>query len=497
MTRTNGKPDTGRNTQLLESAGTGYVLDGWGLDDDEHLYRRLTGSRGESLPSYQHEKMLGVSKYLYRSNPVAQRLVTLISDFVAGEGVSLSFRNSEVEAVISEHWDDPYNDWTRNGPELLEAFLLTGELLLPLFPDMNAGGHLRIGAEMVDNIREVHAEAQNWRVIERVVMRSETSAQEGITYNVVNIRDDREALEAEHPALFYKRQNPFGKRGMSILYPVADFLDLLDQFGFSEVERWMIQKAFIYDVTVNGADEARIDELSKLPKYAQPPKPSSVIIHNENETWEPKNPRIESADSTNAMRFLRNHIGGALGIPEHWYAEGGDVNRAVGAVMAEPVRKRMKRLQDEWQAVLTDVLKAQIDYAILAGRLSEEVTKENSEGEPTEEMISVYDAFDVNMPDISSADTNELATGLQMVVSAVGTATDEGLMSTETGQKLIALIAQQFGVEVDLQEEKERIAAEREQRERDRPDMPQGRVAPVPFQVRDEERDMERMAAGD
>lgn len=477
MINTNGKPQ-GRQRQLLESA-TGTALDGWGIDADEHLYRPLTGKRGENLPSYQHEKMLGIAKYLYRSNPVAQRYITLYSDFVLGEGVALSFRNSQVADIISEHWDHPYNNWDTAIFDLYESFLLTGELLIPLFDDR---GTMTIGSELVDNIKSVESAKQNWRIIERVKMRSDTGTDDGIVYTVVNRRVDRSVLSDEHPALYYSRMNPFGTRGMSLLYPVADFLDLLDQFAFSEVERWMLLKAFVWDVTIDGADEDQIAEYRKSAEYATPPKPGEVRIHNQNVTWQALAPRLDAIESSNAMRFIRNHIGGGLGIPEHWYAEGGDVNRAVGAVMAEPVRKRMSRLQDEFKFVITDVLKAQLDYAIEEGRIQEEVLKEDSEGNPTDEMISVYEAFDVNMPEVSSADTNDLAMAFQQVVSSVATAKDEGLISEETAQKAVALIVQQLGVEMDLTEERDRIAADREQRERDRPDMPQGNRQPVQLQ---------------
>lgn len=449
---------------LAESTVYDVGLNGGLVDSDDYLYRPLTGARGDNLPSFQHDRAVAIAKFLFRANPVGNRLVTLLSDFVLGEGVSLAFQNPDVETVVMRHWDDPYNDWERAQVDLFQTFVIFGELLVPLFPNA-VNGHLRIGCQLPDNIEAVETDPENWRVVKQVRLRKTGDQAEGTAYSVVNVRETREELRAaSNPALFWTRGNPFGSRGLSILYSIADLLDMLDQFLFSEVERAMLLKAFVWDVTVDDADDAVIASKVKDPNY-QAPRPGAVRIHNHREHWEALSPALDTYDSWNGIKALRNHTGGALGIPEHWYAEGGDVNRATAAAMSEPTLKRMTQLQQEWRDVVTDVLQAQIDYAVLAGTLPETVPVFR-DGQPVEgEMVAARDAVAINLPDLSPTDNQTAATTLQTLVGALTLAVDEGYLTHDLAAKLILNHVQTLGVEIDVAAEIEAARAEHQQRQ--------------------------------
>jgi hypothetical protein len=428
------------------------LLANQGIDDDDHLYRRITGERGQNLPAYQHEHMLRVASYLYRTNPVAHRLVSMLVDFVLGEGMTLTYRNAQVREVIERHWQDGYNDWERNAADLLTVYLVSGELLLPLFPNP-LDGHLRVGCVVPEEVREVRPDPENWRVVREVRLRS-FPGEEPRAYQIVNLREGADDLrEIERPALFWKRQNPLGTRGISLLYTLADFIDLLDQMVFNEVERALLMKAFIWTVTVKDATARELAELAALPQYAQPPKPGAVMLQNERISWEAKTPRLDTYDAANLMRFLRNHIFGAVGIPVHWFAEGEDVNRASAQAMAEPVRKRMTSVQDEWRAIVGDVLRCQVDYAVLAGRLPAEVPEERGDGQLTGVMIPAGEAFRVEMPDLSPADTQQVVGALSTLTQTLALAVGEGYVSQDTARRLFLLMATQLGADIDLDEE--------------------------------------------
>jgi hypothetical protein len=434
-------------------------MQGTGIDADEHLYRKLTGARGDNLPSYQHEKMLSIVRYLYRTNPVAQRFVTIMCDFILGEGVSLSFQNDQVRDVVMRHWKDQYNDWGRNAADLLTTYLVAGELLMPLFPNP-VDGHLRVGCVLPDHIADVRTDIENWRVVGQVALKNRPG-EEPRVYDVVNIREGKGRLkEVERPALFWKRQNPLGSRGISILYTVADFLDLLDQMVYNEVERALLLKAFIWVVTVKDATIKELQDLAQLPQYANPPKPGAVIMQNEKISWDAKTPELDSYDAATLMRFLRNHVLGAGGIPEHWWSEGGDVNRAVGTVMAEPTRKRLTNLQDEWRCILGDVIHCQIDYAVIHGMLPELVPIQDAEGNDTAELIEAGNAFSIGMPDLSPADTHETVTSLQTLVQTLMIAVEEGYISEATSRRIFLMMATQLGMDFNVEEEAARAAAE-------------------------------------
>lgn len=462
------------------------VLSGGMVDADDWMYRAITGSRGDNLPSYKHERMLEVALYLDRTNPVAQRIVGLLVEFVLGEGVSLSFQNDQVEDVILKHWRDPVNDWERNGPDLLRSYLVTGELLMPLFP-APSGGHMTVGAVETANIKAIRTDPDNWRLPTTAVRKPVEQGGQDVLYALVNHRVTRDELrDAERPALYWKRGNPYGQRGISVLYHIADFIDLLDQMAFSEVERWLLLKAFIWDVSIKGADDTAVKKWQT--DNGAPPRPGSVFAHNDTITMEAKSPQLDTYDAVNGMKFLRNHILGGVGLPEHWYSEGGDVNRATATAMAEPTRKMLEMLQKAWRAILTDVLQAQVDYAILYGDLPEEVPVQDSEGKDTDETVPTREAFSVDMPDLSPADTEQVVGTVGTLVTALQVAEDNGYVTHATAQRTFLTLLSQVGVEIKVDEEMERADTEQKERDAEREERmrqmaPQNGRPPTPLQV--------------
>lgn len=461
--------------RLTEATASDALLAGTGIDPDEHLYRRLTSDRGDTLPAHQQERMQAVARHLYLTNPVGHRLITLLTDFVLGEGVTYTCQNSAVEAVIAAHWADPYNQAALYQPQAMAdayaTYLLYGELLLPLFPNL-ADGHLRLGCVPVDRIRAIEPDPENWRILRAAVLRPQQVGGDDLRYTLVNVREGPEAvLSAERPALFWRRLNPFGTRGLSLLYPVADLIDLLDQFVFSEVERWFLLKAFVWDVTVVDATEERIAALARTEAF-RVPRPGEVRLHNEKISWQPLAPALETYDAANGWRSLRNHILGALGIPEHWWSEGGEVNRAVGETMAEVPRKRFTLLQQEWRDVLETVLRAQVDAAVAAGTLPAEVVVER-DGQPTAARLPARETVAVSMPELSGDDEAQTATTLEVLGRALALSSSEGLISEETARRAYLAVASKLGVTVGYDEEVARIAQDAAQR------APQGQRPPA------------------
>lgn len=323
---------------LAEASSPALDMVSGAIDDDDHLYRPLTGSRGNNLPQHTQDKILRVSRYLARVNPVANRLLTLISDFVLGEGIEVSGASAAVQDVVTQHWTGRYNAWDRESPARMRRFFKTGEYLMPLFINP-VNGDVRVGSILSDRIKTVHTDPENWESVTEVELMPVTGQTEGVRYTVVNDFSADELAGVERPALWWSYGNDDGERGISLLYPIADYLDALDQFMFSEVERWLLLKAFVWDVTIKGATQDTINEMVKRGDF-RTPTPSEVIVHNDTTEWQAKSPQLDTHDAANGIRLVRNHALGAVGIPEHWYAEGGDVNRACYSDDTETLTER-------------------------------------------------------------------------------------------------------------------------------------------------------------
>ena len=125
-------------------------------------------------------------------------------------------------------------------------------------------------------------------------------------------------------------------RGRSDLLGQIDWLDAYDEVLFNELDRIGYLRAFVWDVTLSGADPAAVKEYEKT---FTPPAPNSTFVHNDSVKLEAKSPSLQAADTSESARLLRNHVLGGSTTPEHWFGGGGDVNRAAASEMGEPTFK--------------------------------------------------------------------------------------------------------------------------------------------------------------
>ena len=101
--------------------------------------------------------------------------------------------------------------------------------------------------------------------------------------------------------------------------------------------------AFLWDVTLEGADRAAI--LARRAELAEAPKPGSILLHNERETWQAIQPAIGSSDVERDGHALRLMIAAGAGVPLHFLAEGQDTNVATAREMARPTLRHYGRRQ--------------------------------------------------------------------------------------------------------------------------------------------------------
>ena len=107
--------------------------------------------------------------------------------------------------------------------------------------------------------------------------------------------------------------------------------------------------------------------------YAQPPAPGTVVFHNEAETWQPVQPSIGADDVAADGRALKLMIAAGAGLPEHYLAEGGHVNRATAAEMGLPTLRRFQRRQELFGRYLRRLVARAIQARQDAGALPTDV----------------------------------------------------------------------------------------------------------------------------
>lgn len=424
----------------------GYDPAGGNIDPDDNLYRRLTGGERDLTPMAQ-DRAREVAFYLWERNPLAKRLTELMVDFVVGDGIAFAAPDERVEAVIDTFWHDPAMRLDLRHRDFVRDLSITGELAVRLFPGLRP----RIGYIGQERIKDVQQDPDNLLIDTAVVLR-QTAGQPERTLRVANPpADDPDDGLREGDVLYYSvNRLTTGSRGRPDLLALADFIDGYDQVLWNTVERTGFLNAFVWDVTLTGADKAEVQEW--IAAHPAAPAPGTQRVHNEKEVWDSKAPALGASEIETVARLVKNTVLGGAGVPEGWFGDGDSANRATLAAQGDPTYKMLAARQRYVRFMLEDLLAWVVDSAIAAGALPSSVDR----------------TVVVMLPDPNDKDAKGIAGALQPLASALGSAVDAEFISTEHARRLFLTLAGQMGVDLDEDEveaaiEEERAAREEEQ----------------------------------
>lgn len=413
----------------------------FGLDADDWQYRKLTsGARFQrrDLTPLQHDRMLQVTWYLWEQNPFARRLVTLMTDLIIGDGVTVEAKDERIQEVIDRTWNHRINQFATRIREFHNFLSLTGELILPVERNTISGRPV-FGFIDPYQVKDVEPLDGNVLIPDYLILK-ERDGKDAQRLKIVRENPESGHLEGE---VFYFAINklPNSLRGRSDLLPLADWLDLYDQYLFAEVERLQLLSAFVWDYTIKGGDDKKIQ--AKLANFPTP-KPGSVFGHNENETLEARTPDLKAQDRSEVATMLRKHIGGSMGFPMTYLGDS-DSNAATIQGQNDVLMKTPSARQKEFRSLI-DLM---VRFAV--------------EGATTKNPALFMDAaveYRITMPEIAAKDISRASAALAQVVAANDTAITNKTTSRRAALVVQSAIIRQLGVEVDPNEIEDQIEAE-------------------------------------
>lgn len=386
----------------------------------------------------------------------------------------------ELQAVLERHWRDPDNDWALKQHDRATGLGLWGEQIYPCFVNP-VTGHVRLGWIDPRWVKAIQTDPENQERVVAVVVRGMTGTEDRI-YRVVHVQEpsesgggngegdpaadgflvgatkgsrvahlavgDSEETKTYAGTCFYFAANRVqgAKRGHSDLLALIDWIDAYSSLLFDGIDAASQKGSFIWDVTLEGATQADVDAFRK--KHARPPRKGAVRVHNERVKWEAVSPDLQASQHVELARLYRVHCLGGAGLPEHWYGDGDSATRATASEMSAPVLRRLKARQSYFCSMVEQVLRFQVDQAILAGEIR---------GTPETKL-----RVKVRAPEFEAGDVAAGATALSQGTSALVVAEDRGWVTKDTARKGFAAIAQHLGVHVDAEAERAALDAREE-----------------------------------
>lgn len=427
---------------------------GASVDADEDQWRRLSGDGQRDLAPMTQDRMQRLAHYQWETNLLANRLIELPVAYLLAEGVKLVVQDDDAQKILQRHWDDGINAWDLKLPKRVRELGLFGEQCFPVFRDENSG-FVRLGYLDPAVIATVVTDPENREQPIGIVTKANRKGEARRYRVIVNVPES--AFDARTQEIratftdgecFYYRVNDLSSatRGRSDLLAQVDWLDAYDQYLFGELDRASFLRAFMWDVTLKGANEAEVKEKARS---ITAPKSGSVRVHNDNEEWNTQSPSLQSADAAAGARLFRNHIMGGATLPEHWYGGAENVNRSTGDSMSEPTEKMLKMRQQTVGYMLIDIGRYVLRSAWDA--LGRELKPEEAD---------ILATLTCPWPEMTSKDITKYASALQQITVAIAGLIAEQLITRETALRLVTAMADRLGVEIDVEEELAKALAE-------------------------------------
>jgi len=423
-------------------------------DPNGEGYRRYSLGGNEvrrDLTPGSQDVMIEIAYFLHATSGMAKKFVSDTKNFVIGRGVTFEVKNDRPDGaaaeLLAEFWKDSINRMDQLLGTRIEFLGILGEQCWPVSVNPY-NGFVQLSYVDPANIEDVITLRGFPEIADRVLLRG--IERDGRELPV--IREERDPRKPGYGRLngqcFYFAVNspPNSPRGWSDLLQTADFISSLEETLFSELDRIQLMKAFLWDVTVNGADE---NELEKFKKKNPAPKPGSVRYHNENVSWKAESPDLKQHDTKTFFDMMKGYVSGVHSRPDSWFGSGGKAYQTEADLMGEPTFRDLEERQDFVKGMLEQVATFVLDQAILHRTL------------PAPEGGGAYDVS-ANMPAMRKRDIAGAATSLKTVTESLIAAETQGYARKETCIRIWAAVASETGVEVDPQEEIE-AAEEREQ----------------------------------
>jgi hypothetical protein len=444
-------------TSILGALGFGRMVESAGasIDADDDQWRRLSTDSQRDLEPVTQQRMQRLAAFLWERNGLANRLIELPIAYMLGKGCRVAADDKDAQEILSRHWKDGLNCWDLKLPKRARELALFGEQCWPVFRNP-ATGFVRFGYLDPALIDDVIPDPDNIEQPIGVRTVADAAGKKRTFRVIVNVREAAfgraaramRAQMVDGDCLFFRINDlSAGLRGRSDLLPLCDWLDAYDEFLYGELDRADHLRNYVWDVTLKGADKAVVDQRAK---EIAAPAPNSVRVHNDSETWAAVSPTLASYEAAAGARLFRNHILGSRTLPPTWFADGEDANKSNSQGMAEPT----ERVLESRQTYLGFVLAETMRYVLRAawGVL---------ERDPTQQQETILDSVRVEWPSLTAKDTTKYASAFQQLVAAGAQAIAEGLFTRETVVALLASLAAQLGVEVDVSEEMQKAQQQR------------------------------------
>ena len=314
------------------------------VSDADSGWHALTGThldQGWGALAQQLEDSLEA----WRKNPLARRIVSLTTDFVVGDGVTMSSKVGPLQRFIDDWWFHPENRMDLRLDGLCSDLVRDGEIF-PVLHVNEVDGFPLVRfkpASVIDQIKWKPTDYETETSYHEIPVAAGSS--EGTWWPAYGNE------EAQAVMLHYAVNRPGGCiRGEPDLGPALIWLRRYSHWLEDRARLNWATRMFLWFVRV---PTGRVAE--KQNKYKSPPESGSIVVHDDGEEWTMQTPQINAADAKADGRAIKRMAAVATGTPLHFLADEENANLATAEAMKEPTNRHYARRQRYFCFMLTDL----------------------------------------------------------------------------------------------------------------------------------------------
>lgn len=302
---------------------------------------------------YDRDEILRDALDAWRQNPLARRVVELMSQYVVGGGLGVECRHERTHRFLQNWWNHRLNRMPLRAFDLCDELTRTGNLFIVVSTDAAGMSYIRTlpTQDILDIETALNDIEQELVVWERP--RGDGTEQAtpngfmGHAWPVYDERTDRQDADGSFPpaVLHYAVNRPVGaKWGESDLAPLLRWLSRYSAWLEDRARLNRYRQSFLY--VVKAAFTSQTERLARQAELnANPPNPGAILVADESETWSVLNPELASFEAAEDGLAIKKMIAVGSGNPLHFLAEPESATRTTAEAAGGPTFRHYEQRQ--------------------------------------------------------------------------------------------------------------------------------------------------------
>lgn len=306
----------------------------------------------EGRTSWDRKKIFAESLRAWRVNPIARRIVRLMTSFAVGKGIAFKSDNAEIEKFLQAWGKHRLNKFKRNVKRWKDEDTRTGNLFF-LFNRQDDGTCIvrAVPSEQITEIKttenDIEQETEYWK--------DELGVDKWDAYQP----DSNQQTFILHFASNQPVGSPWGEADLS---PLLVWIGRFSSWLENRARLNQFRTAFMY--VIKGAYNNEVDRANREKHLnANPPKSGSVLVLNSTngEDWGILSASLDAFDASQDGTAIKKMILDGIGHPMHWHAEPEGATQTTADAAGTPTFRTLEEMQDDFFNMLIEMAEVAIE----------------------------------------------------------------------------------------------------------------------------------------